>query len=112
MSQKPIEDRLRQLPPGTIIVHGGARGADSIAGYVAELLKFEVRAYPVDHELDGPWPAAGMIRNERMLLAELEGLDLGIAFQKDPILSRGTGGMVKLLRKYEVPTEIIRARDS
>src|SRR6478752_4518305 len=34
LSQKPIEEVLRQFPRGTILVQGGAAGADSIAGFV------------------------------------------------------------------------------
>ncbi|MGH3926135.1 MAG: SLOG family protein, partial [Pseudonocardiaceae bacterium] len=49
---------------GTVI-HGGCRGADRIAGTVAEQLGMTVEAYPAD------WPqygkAAGHVRNQRML---------------------------------------------
>ncbi len=47
--------------------HGNADGADKLAAYYAKLHGWKVRAVPVDTTLDGPWPAAGNRRNERML---------------------------------------------
>lgn len=104
MEQKPIEEVLRQFPAGTIIVQGGARGADSIAGFVGEILGFEVREYAVDSALDGPWPAAGVQRNLRMLRAEHPSsdgayVDVGIAFKLKEELSVGTGHMVEFMRQ-------------
>jgi hypothetical protein len=104
IEQKPIHDVLALLPSDTVLVHGGARGVDNIAGYVAkELLGLKVRAYPVDHKLDGPWPGAGPRRNLRMLASEnpyeTEGtfVNLGLAFGVAEELSAGTGHMYKLL---------------
>lgn len=104
LSQKPIEDVLRGFPTGTVIVHGAARGADTIAGYVGELLGFEVREYAVDPRLDGPWPAAGVHRNLRMLRSEHPSrrdgsyIDVGVAFKMNEELTRGTGRMVEFMR--------------
>src|SRR5574343_1953810 len=61
---------LSRLPKGTRIVHGAARGADTIAGRAGAALGFDVKAYPGDESLDGPWPAAGIRRNQRMLDSE------------------------------------------
>jgi hypothetical protein len=106
LDQKPIDEVLRQFPPGTIIVHGAARGADAIAGFVGELLGFEVREYPVDHALDGPWPAAGVRRNLRMLKSEHPSkdgtyVDVGVAFKLTEELSVGTGRMVEFMREAQ-----------
>jgi hypothetical protein len=49
------------------LAHGAARGVDRIAADVGIGFFAEVRPYPVDTALDGPWPAAGMRRNLRML---------------------------------------------
>ena len=111
LEQRPIEEVLRAFPPGTLLVHGGARGADSVAGFVGELLGFEVREYAVDHELDGPWPAAGVRRNLRMLRAEHPSsdgtfVDVGIGFKLRPELSRGTGDMVHLLHVASPAIEV------
>ncbi len=113
LEQRPIEQVLQQFPPGTVLIHGGARGADSICGYVAERLGFEVRAYPVDHALDGPWPAAGHFRNARMLRSEHphaagSHVDVALVFALAETLSKGTANMAEKLRKAE-PT--IRVRE-
>jgi hypothetical protein len=59
---------LSKLPSETEIVHGGARGADALAGDVAAELGLAVRAYPADWKTYGK--AAGPIRNQTMLDAE------------------------------------------
>jgi hypothetical protein len=84
---------LARLPPGTTIIHGAARGADSLAGSVAEELGFTVRAYAVDHALDGQWPAAGPRRNARMLAAEP---DVSRCFAFTDAIQRGTGASRRL----------------
>lgn len=107
LDQKPIQEVLRGFPEGTIVVHGGARGADIIAGFAAEILGFEVRAYPVDHALDGPWPAAGPRRNIRMLAAEhpckQDGcfVDVGLAFKLEDLLSKGTAHMASIMHRAD-----------
>lgn len=109
LEQRPIEEALREFPEGTIVVHGGQRGADNIAGFAAKSLGFEVRPYPVDHVLDGPWPAAGARRNLRMLRSEhpckQDGcfIDVGLAFKLQEELSKGTGNMVRLMHAAETP---------
>jgi hypothetical protein len=60
-----------KLPKGTIVVHGGARGADILSDRVAKYLGFETRPYivtPEEWEREGK--AAGVNRNARMLEAE------------------------------------------
>lgn len=109
VEQKPVFDVLSLFPKDTLIVHGGARGVDNIAGFAAQLLGLPVRAYPVDHEVDGPWPGAGHRRNIRMLASENphdeDGtyVDLGLAFGVSEDLTRGTGHMYKMLSLGEVP---------
>jgi len=49
--------------------------------------------YPVDHDLDGPWPAAGPRRNRRMF--EQSKPERGIAFPG----GKGTAGMTAIMRK-------------
>ena len=105
VDQIPIHNRLKQLPPGTIIVHGGCRGADNIAGFVAELLRFEVRAYPVsDLEWHITGPSAGNVRNQRMLNKEhpaTDGtyIDLALCFHIDEKLGRGSRDMMSRVKK-------------
>lgn len=110
VEQQPILDVLRLLPQDTLVVHGGARGVDNIAGFVAKnLLGLQVRSYPVDHSLDGAWPAAGVRRNLRMLASEnpheSDGtlVDLALVFTLTEEFSKGTGHMAKTLALGEVP---------
>ena len=56
---------LSLLAPGSVVIHGGARGADSIAGRIAKELGLEVEVYPADWTKYGR--GAGPRRNEEML---------------------------------------------
>ena len=96
-----IRLRMAQLPPGTVIVHGAARGADTIAGEIAAEMGLEVRAHPAEWRKYGR--AAGPIRNQAML--DIEHPDLVIAYPEDE--ARGTWDMVRRARKAGVPTEVL-----
>ena len=97
---------LARLPPGTVIIHGAARGADSIAGAVAAELGFAVRPYAVDHALDGQWPAAGIRRNARMLAAE-PSVSRCLAFTA--ALMRGSGASRRLTGTGDMCARCIEA---
>jgi hypothetical protein len=56
---------LQRFAPDTIVVHGGARGADFFAGKAARELGLEVIEVPADWAKHGR--AAGPIRNQLML---------------------------------------------
>jgi hypothetical protein len=80
-----IEDRIQEIwdavdnPDKVIILHGGAKGADSIAGFLAEdKYGFTVKAFPADWTKHGK--SAGPIRNRQMLDEEP---DLVIAFHSN-----------------------------
>jgi hypothetical protein len=81
-------DSLRDV---TLIVHGGAPGADSLAGEWAKISGVEVRVYPADWARHGN--AAGPIRNGHML--EVECPDLVVAFPG----GRGTDDCVRQARR-------------
>ena len=113
---RPIEDRLRSLPPGTTIIHGACRGVDNIAGDIASRLGFTVRSYPVPKAVwDKYGPPAGNMRNALMLKKEHpraeDGtyVDLILAFHEDPSLGKGTRDMVGRGKKAvpEINVEII-----
>ncbi len=70
----------------TELAQGGARGGDYHALRWATDTSFPCKTYGVDHMIDGPWPAAGPRRNERML--DCFKPDLVIAFPQPS--SRGT----------------------
>jgi hypothetical protein len=86
-------DAFHQGPRGpiTFVIHGGARGADTLAGEWARLRGISCTAYEANWALEGR--AAGPIRNKRMLD---EGIpDLVIAFPG----GRGTANMIRQARE-------------
>jgi hypothetical protein len=82
----------------TEIIHGAARGADTLAGRWARANQVLERRFPVDHVKDGPWPSAGAFRNMRMMRESQP--DMVMAFPG----GRGTGHMVKYSRECNCPT--------
>lgn len=138
----PIEAVLTGLyhtRPGTegfTVIHGGAAGADSIAGDVAREWKIHFpwvqgRAYPAEWKVHHPdWCpgrtckaraprevvrgyciAAGGRRNQEMLDAEhteAEPVDLGVGFVDKALKSsRGSADMARRLRKARVPVWVV-----
>jgi len=73
-----------------LVVHGAARGVDSMADAHAKALGFEVHPYPADW--DTYHKAAGPIRNQEML--DQEHPNLVLAFHDDISHSKGTRDMV------------------
>ena len=78
------------------IVHGGARGADTIAGEIGEQFGFKVRRMPAQWEKYGR--AAGPIRNQQML-DENKDIDICLSFHHNLELSKGTRDMVNRVNK-------------
>ena len=77
------------------IIHGAARGADSLAADYARDRNIPATAYPADWRRHGS--SAGYVRNRRML--EEGRPDLVIAFPG----GRGTAHMAKTAREAGVP---------
>lgn len=94
---KPIREFLSTLPSSTIIIHGGAKGADEIAGRWAGSFGMEVRAYPADWSIG---KAGGVIRNTQML--EEEKPDVVVYFHNSLATSKGTKDMVEKAEKAGV----------
>lgn len=84
------------------VIHGAAKGADSIAGEVAAELGFTVIACPPDWKRYGR--AAGLVCNKQMLQEYQP--QLVLAFVVDWSKSPGTRQMVGLTRKARVPTRV------
>jgi hypothetical protein len=101
---EPIAREMQKLPHGTIIIEGGAPGADTIAAEVARGLGFDVEEYVAEW---GKYAnAAGPIRNQRMLVeGRPEG---GLAFHRDIEKSRGTRDMAMRLKKAGVPFRVFK----
>jgi len=94
-----IRERLMELPADSEIMHGDARGADRIAGSVANELSMDVWVYPA------PWSQgrqAGVVRNLVMLAQHP---DLVLAFWDGE--SPGTKHMITAARKRGIPVEVI-----
>lgn len=86
----------------TEVIHGAARGADTLGGLYAERHKIPIRSFPADWNLHGK--AAGPIRNTKMLV---EGKpELVVAFMADE--SRGTKNMVDQATKAGVEVKVIK----
>ncbi len=82
-------------PRPSVIIHGAAKGADTLAAKWAVMSDTPIMRFPADWQRDGK--AAGPIRNARMLA---EGKpDLVVAFPG----GRGTADMVAKARKAGVP---------
>lgn len=85
--------------PDLVVIHGGANGADSIAGDIAESLEIKTLEFKADWNKHGR--AAGPIRNQRMLD---EGKPTAVmAFHKDLRSSRGTLDMCRRARSANLP---------
>ena len=88
-----------------IIVHGDARGADSIAGALAKEYGFECAPHPADWELYGK--AAGPIRNQEML--DEEKPHIVLAFHANIESSKGTKDMLRRAKKAGIKTKLYKS---
>src|SRR4029077_16923592 len=109
---KPIYRRLGELEvhhsyggvrvDEITVVHGDARGADTIADVCARLFDFEVEPHPADWRPGGVYdPQAGHRRNQEMCDA---GADLACGYWDGS--SRGTKSMIEKVLKAEIPLEV------
>jgi YspA, cpYpsA-related SLOG family len=104
-SKEPIRKQMRKVKlanPNTVVVHGAARGADTLAADVATEFELGVEAYPAQWDRFGR--GAGPIRNQQMLDS---GVDLVIAFHPNIEASKGTKDMVKRARKAKIPVILV-----
>ena len=94
-----IDVLLRFDPSSTTIIHGGAKGLDTVADIVARNLGFNVKAYPAE------WDrlSAGLQRNSQML--NENPVDLVIGF-RSKLNSRGTNDMLYKAGIASIPHEI------
>jgi hypothetical protein len=87
----------------TLVIEGGASGADECARYVAE----GVTGQP-SRRIDADWKRfgkpAGPLRNQKMLH---EHPDIGLAFHDHIERSKGTKDMLDRLRRARVPHLLI-----
>lgn len=88
-----------RTPRPVIVLHGGARGADSLADDAARLHGYAREVYKADWKKHGK--RAGILRNLRMLDAYA---DKVIAFHDGQ--SRGTQHTIDEARKRGIPVEV------
>lgn len=84
------------------IIHGGARGIDTLAGQAAGKLRLAVTAYPADWATLGR--RAGPERNRRMLT---EGKPVAVLAIRNEGDSPGTDNMVSQAQRAGVPTRVV-----
>lgn len=89
-----VWDTLDALPRPRVVVHGGAAGADALAGLWAQDRGIPVEVHKADWAKHGK--SAGPKRNEHM--ASL-GADLAVAFNAG---TRGTGDMIKRCKRHQI----------
>lgn len=99
--EKAIRERLRQLPQGSTVIHGAARGADVIAGKVAKELGLRVIECPADWSQGR---SAGYKRNREMI--EKYRPDFVLAFWDGK--SRGTQHTMRLAEDRGIDLIMIR----
>jgi hypothetical protein len=93
-----------KLPAGSVVIHGCARGADTIAGEAAKKCGLDVLEFPAEWEKYGR--AAGSIRNKQMLV---EGKpDEVWAFHSNIVHSRGTLNMMQQADKAGIPAHLFK----
>jgi hypothetical protein len=100
-----LEALVRDHGSDLTVIHGGARGVDSIAGGMARGLGITVEEFPADWRRHPK--VAGFIRNQAMLES---GAELVVAFKRgfDRTLSRGgTEHMCRIADDAGVPYIVV-----
>lgn len=126
--EESVRREIVRLAP-THVIHGAAKGADSVAAYVATMWACAVGAglivepYPADWERDGK--AAGPIRNARMLRdgKPTHGLAFGPLWRAKEVYTSphhpeqawkrtGTGDMVSRMLAARLPVRWVASPDA
>lgn len=90
---------ISRFPNLEVVIHGAARGADSLAGTAAQELGKKVERFPADWEKHGK--AAGHIRNQQML--DEGDPDFVLGFTDNILQSRGTSDMMRKAIANDIP---------
>ena len=85
---------IHKETPISVLIHGAAKGADTLAGYWARENGIKEKQYPALWNTHGK--AAGIIRNQKML--DDNKVDLVIAFPG----GKGTADMVERAKKANI----------
>lgn len=101
--EETLFDLALEFGSDITIVHGGARGADRIAGQ--EALKAGLWVETIHADWDTHGKRAGLLRNELMAS---RGADLCVAFWDGR--STGTAHMISTAEKHGIPVRIVWKR--
>jgi len=98
-----IDNFIKKLPVGSMVIQGMCRGADMMARQSALKHGFEVEDYPANWDKYGA--TAGPRRNKQMLD---EGKpDVVFAFHKNISQSKGTRNMIEQANRQNIPFHIL-----
>lgn len=98
-----IERELKKFPSDTVVIHGAARGVDTIAAFVADRLGMKVIPFDAEWHIYGR--GAGPVRNQKMLN---EGKpDMVLAFHENIKESLGTKDMIERAKKARIKVILI-----
>lgn len=105
-----MERRLQLYPTGTTMIHGGARGGDTIADRFGRLNGFIIHLFPYFSDKGNQ---GGHARNACMFDALLNMQRHGYvctmeAFPLADVLDGGTRGMIELVERYNRHNETTR----
>ncbi len=104
-----VLDAVHAKRPIALLIHGGARGADSLAGDWAAARGIPVQAFPADWQAHGR--SAGPIRNQAMLT---DGRPDGVVafpggYGTDDMMLRALEAGVKVWQPFKPPPVIDQA---
>lgn len=105
-----VLDAVHQVEEITLLIEGGANGADTFAYEWAaknEVDSYRCRAKWKKYQIEGRKNPAGMIRNKAMLSVMGRYPDMFVVFPG----GRGTSGMVSLVEEVNADEEIIEILD-
>jgi hypothetical protein len=97
-NRKVIELVLSKYPKDTIVIEGGAKGADTLAKELAIEMGMKIEEYPAQWKTYHR--AAGPIRNTKMLVDGTP--EIVYAFYQNKAKSKGTANMVAQAREAGV----------
>jgi len=97
-----VLDKGHAKRPVTLVLHGGAHGADNLAGQWAKLREIPCLTFPANWAKHGP--AAGPIRNQQMLVDGSP--DYVVAFPG----GAGTADMCRRARAAGLPVFEVKTR--
>lgn len=91
---------VKELPKGTVVISGGARGVDTIAEASAQMFGLETKIFKADWATYGK--QAGFLRNRQIV----DLADRLVAFWDGQ--SRGTAHSIQLGYDKGIPVEVIK----